>query len=91
MEQKKKKRIRSLDVTLPTKCDICNDAIPLYSPWYSVMMTGHFCPDPTIGGNESKGYQALCPECFYAYKDFVIERKTEKNHRQHMQDVMNPT
>lgn len=84
MEQKKKK-LRTLDTTLPTKCDICQDNIPLYSPWYSVIITGHFCPDPKIGGD--KGYQALCPQCFYAYKDFIVEHRTEETHKRHMRDV----
>lgn len=81
-----KKKLRTLNTELPTRCDICRDKIPLYSPWYSVMITGHFCDDPKDITGE-KGYQALCPSCFHAYKDFIIEHETQENHRRHMHDV----
>lgn len=85
MEQQKKK-LRTLDTTLPTKCDICHDKIPLYSPWYSVMIFGHFCDDPKLK-SANKDYQALCPSCFQAYEKFIIQQETHENHRRHMRDV----
>lgn len=87
MEQKKPK-LRKLDTTLPTKCDICYDKIQLYEPWYSVMITGHFCNDPKMK-ELGKGYMALCPGCFNAYKHFIIETRTEENHKRNLKDIKN--
>ena len=84
--EKQQKKLRTLDTTLPDRCDICRDPIQLYSPWYSVMITGHFCDDPksTMG---DKGYQALCPNCFHAYEKFIIEHRTQENHRKNYKEM----
>ena len=84
--EKQQKKLRTLDTTLPKKCDICRDNIALYTPWYSVMITGHFCDDPKhLMGD--KGYQALCPNCFHAYEKFIIKQETQENHKRNMKDI----
>jgi hypothetical protein len=85
--EKQQKKLRTLDTTLPTRCDICQDKIPLYQPWYSVMITGHFCDDPGKNVLTEKGYQALCPNCFQAYEKFIIEQGTQENHRRHRREM----
>ena len=78
--------MKTHDNILPDKCDICLDKIPLYTPWYSVIIAGHFCKDPKdLTGNRE--YQVLCKDCFQAYKNFIIEHRTEENHKRNYKDM----
>ena len=70
---------------LPTECGICRDKIGLYQPYYTVHIHPHFVKTekdftkPTV----------LCPNCFHAYEDFLIEREVITNHAKNMQDIKN--
>lgn len=68
---------------IPDQCDICKDPIKLYQPYYTVKIK------KTIGGVKFKQEEQhyLCPNCFDAYKDFIIERTVQENHKKTMQDM----
>lgn len=72
---------------IPDRCDICQDKIGLYEPWYSIIMQGHHCLTPKLKQAGEKGYLALCPVCFQAYENFIIEHETQENHKRHMKDI----
>lgn len=62
---------------LPDHCYICKDPIRLYRPYYTVRIKGHL----TKTGDVYSGEMVLCPDCFNAYDNFVIERITQENHK----------
>ena len=69
----------------PTKCGICNEAIGLYRPYYTIVIHPHFAKQdhdislPTV----------FCPDCFHAYENFLIEREVITNHKKTMDDIKN--
>lgn len=65
-------------------CDICKDKIGLYQPWYSVQVKGHLTFTKELKANP----MSLCPDCFHAYKDFLIEREVQENHKKHYNDLI---
>lgn len=69
---------------LTKSCDICHDAIGLYQPWYSIKVRGWL----TIA-KVNKNPMCLCPSCFHAYQDFLIEREVITNHHKNYEDVKN--
>ena len=72
---------------LTRRCDICNDPIGLYEPWYSIRVRGKLA---FLHRDELKhNPMCLCRDCFRAYKDFLIEREVQENHKKHYEDVMN--
>ena len=60
------------------ECDICHDKIGLYQPWYTVRVRGWIGSTKSLKANPT----CLCPNCFNAYKNFLIEREVQECHRQ---------
>lgn len=52
------------------QCDICQDKIPLFKPFYTVKSTS-WC----IGIKRRNDVVVLCPDCFRAYETFLDDRK----------------
>ncbi len=76
-----------MNITFPTKeCDICHDKIKLYEPWYSV-----FIKKRLLGIKHSELMKqnptVLCRNCFQAYKNFLIEREVQENHKRNWIDI----
>jgi len=71
--------------TLPKQCDICKDAINLYSPWYSILAKSHFTGSKLV--NEE---WALCPDCFKAYEHFLKEQEFRQIHKREIGESMHP-
>lgn len=67
---------------IPKQCDICKDKIGLYKPWYSIKVKGHLA-----FSNIKNNPMCLCPNCFNAYKDFLLEREIQENHRKNYYDI----
>lgn len=67
---------------LPKQCDICQDKIGLYQPYYTVTTRGYHTGD---GWRKQNG--VYCPRCFYAYKDFLEGRKTGEIQRKNLDEV----
>ena len=62
----------------PKACDLCKDPIGLYKPWYSIKVKGFWAyPTKDLKANPL----TLCPDCFHAYKDFLIQHEVQENHR----------
>ena len=59
------------------KCDICHKDIPMYEPWYSLKVNGHF-----MGLPKKSEIHIFCPNCFKGYENFLIEREVQENHKQ---------
>ena len=72
---------------LEKRCDICNDLIRLYEPWYSIRVRGKLAF--LHKGELKRNPMSLCRECFHAYKDFLTEREVQENHRRHYLEVKN--
>ena len=67
---------------LQKECDICHDRIGLYQPWYSIKVTGKLAI-PKMKANP----MCLCPDCFHAYQDFLVEREVITNHHKIYHDI----
>lgn len=65
------------------ECDICHDKIGLYQPWYSVQVKGHLALTNDLKINPT----VLCPECYQAYKDFLVEQEVEANHKKNLENM----
>ena len=65
------------------QCDICHDAIGLYTPWYSIQVKGHFASTDKTRANP----MTLCVNCFHAYEHFLIKQETEQNHKKNYLDM----
>lgn len=65
-------------------CMICKDPIKLYEPYYTVRTREHI---GTLLKFNSTNEYALCPNCFHAYENFLIEQTTHENHKKHMEDI----
>ena len=70
---------------IPKECDICHDKIGLYQPWYTIRVKGNLAMSDKI----KKNPMALCPNCFHAYENFLVERETQENHKQNYIDIKN--
>lgn len=70
--------------SLSKQCDICSDKIGLYQPWYTIRVKGYLAFTDL-----KKNPMCLCPNCFHAYKDFLIERETEMVHQKHYEEIKN--
>lgn len=64
-------------------CDICHEPIGLYKPWYSVQVKGFLASTKDLKWNPT----VLCPECYQAYKDFLVETEVEMNHKKNLSDM----
>lgn len=70
---------------LPKKCDLCQDPIGLYKPWYSILVDPHFTKV-----RSENDVSVLCPECFRAYENFITERKLKTLHAREIHESMHP-
>ena len=70
---------------LPKKCDLCNDPIGLYQPWYSIFIDPHFTKV-----NPKNDVSVLCPECFKAYEIFLTQRALHSLHSKEIEESMHP-
>ena len=68
---------------IPKECDICHDKLGLYQPWYSVQARGHLASTKTLKYNPT----VLCPDCFQAYKNFLVEQEVQENHKKNRIDI----
>ena len=68
---------------IPKACDICHDRIGLYQPWYSILVRGKLALPNKLKRNPI----ILCPNCFHAYEDFLIEREVQENHKRNYIDI----
>ena len=68
---------------IPKECDICHDKIGLYQPWYSIRVKGYLALTKELKSNPT----CLCSNCFHAYKNFLIERETQENHKRNYIDI----
>ena len=66
-------------------CDICKDKISLYQPWYSIRVEGHL---GSTKAKELKNPMSLCPNCFQAYKNFLVEHEVQENHKKNYNDLI---
>ena len=64
-------------------CDICNDKIGLYQPFYTIKIKSWLCTPKNVKHNP----MTLCPSCFNAYEKFLIEREVEANHAKNYSDI----
>lgn len=69
-------------ISFTKTCDICHDKIGLYQPWYSIKVTGKLAI-PDLKANP----MCLCPGCFHAYQDFLVEREVLANHERNYKDI----
>lgn len=67
----------------PKECDICHDKIGLYQPWYSIRVRGRLAFADGLKSNP----MCLCPNCFHAYKNFLIEREVQECHKKNWIDI----
>ena len=67
---------------LPDHCHICMDPIRLYQPYYTMRIDSNF-----MSGNHMHAITILCPNCYHAYENFIIERTTQENHKRTMREV----
>lgn len=75
-----------LKVPLPAKkCDLCQDPIGLYQPWYSIVAYPH-CTKL----NPERDIAVLCPNCFRAYETFLTEHQMRTTHAKEIQESMHP-
>ena len=70
---------------IPKQCDICHAPIGLYQPWYSVLINSHFAR-PRVKDSLS----VLCPDCFSAYKHFLVEQEFRSIHKREINESMHP-
>ncbi len=72
-------------------CDICQDKIGLYQPWYSILVKGKLAiiPQNPAKAGLKHNPMTLCPNCFQAYKDFLLEREVQENHKRNYNDIVN--
>lgn len=71
----------------PKQCDICGDKIHLYEPWYSILVKGKLA---IVGKKELKNNpMCFCRDCFHAYRNFLIEREVQENHKKNYEDIKN--
>lgn len=70
---------------MPKECDICHDKIGLYQPWYTIKIKGCFIRSEKV----KKNPMSLCPNCFHAYENFLVEREVQENHKQNYIDIKN--
>lgn len=66
---------------LPKKCDLCQEPIGLYKPWYTVYVDPHFS-----NVSIEIGMTVLCPECFRSYENFLYSRKTGVIHEREVRE-----
>ena len=76
---------KRLQQKLPQHCDLCHDPIGMYQPWYSILVNGHFVNDDV-----KDDLAILCPDCFHAYEDFLLEREVNATHVREMNETRNP-
>lgn len=65
-------------------CDICSVRIGLYQPWYTIHVRGKLGLPVKLRENNPL---TLCPDCFHAYENFLIERETMENHKRNWIDI----
>ena len=66
---------------LPKRCDLCQEPIGLYKPWYTICVDPHFTKVTS-----DIGMTVLCPECFRTYENFLISRKTGAIHEREVRE-----
>lgn len=68
----------------PKACDLCKDPIGLYKPWYSIRVKGIWASSKELKANP----MTLCPDCFHAYKDFLIQHEVQENHKRNYNELI---
>ena len=72
-----------MNIIKPKQCDICHDKISLYQPWYLIQVKGRLAFADGLKANPI----SLCANCFHAYKNFLIEREVQENHKRNYIDI----
>ena len=68
----------------PKRCEICEDYIGLFEPYYTVVAKEHGIKLP-----KNKETALMCLSCYQMYKDFLVTKKTEIRHKQIKENLKN--
>ena len=75
--------MRCIKIPIPDRCSICNEPINLYTPYHTVKLQRNIS-GMKIGFTEQT---VFCQHCYRAYKDFLIERTVQENHKKTMKEL----